>query len=204
MATNKLHRSLLLISPILAMVAAPTVLTGSHRCFSAAAGDPQSVDSPVRQPCRCGDSHRRQGASANRQAMSTVRALVHDYRHAIERESAEIDRGIRSVTRIPSDPEGARALIRHVEEMKSLIDSGGRIRGWDPLFAAIFDHAAEIQIEVEKLADGVRVTETSDNPRVVELIRAHARKVDEFIRRGPEAVHEPTEVPTGYLSTPDS
>lgn len=51
---------------------------------------------------------------------------------------------------------------------------------------------------IETLADGVRVTETSANPEVVTLIQAHARKIDAFIARGPEAVHEPTALPPGY------
>ena len=53
-------------------------------------------------------------------------------------------------------------------------------------------------MEIEELADGMRVTETSADPQVVELLRAHARKVTEFIERGPAAVHEPTPLPAGW------
>lgn len=42
------------------------------------------------------------------------------------------------------------------------------------------------------------MTETSDNPEVVKLIRAHARKVNEFVARGPAAVHEETPFPESY------
>ena len=82
--------------------------------------------------------------------------------------------------------------------MKDLLEGGGRIRAWDPHFSEIFDHYDEVDMVVEALDDGVRVTETSENPEVVKLIRAHARKVDDFVARGPAAVHEPTALPDDY------
>jgi hypothetical protein len=82
--------------------------------------------------------------------------------------------------------------------MQELLESGGRIRMWDPLFVEIFDRSEEIEMVVEMLDDGVRVTETSDDPEVAKLIQAHARKVDEFVARGPEAAHEATPLPAGY------
>jgi hypothetical protein len=69
---------------------------------------------------------------------------------------------------------------------------------WDPLFRELFARADEISIEIEQLEDGMRVTETSDDPAVVQLIQAHARKVNEFVERGPAAVHEETPLPAGY------
>jgi len=135
---------------------------------------------------------------ANQDVMQTVRSLVHDYRHEIDREVEYIENGVITVTRSPSDPEAARALERHVLEMKGLLENGGRIRNWDPLFTELFDHADEITMSIETLDDGVRVVETSDNPEVAKLIQAHARKVSEFVERGPEAVHEETALPDGY------
>ena len=84
--------------------------------------------------------------------------------------------------------------------MRGLLEGGGQIRSWDPLFREIFEHRDEIVMEIEQLEDGVRVTETADNPEVVKLIRTHARKVSEFVARGPAAVHEETPIPAGYVS----
>ena len=77
-------------------------------------------------------------------------------------------------------------------------DGGGRVRNWDPLFREIFDHRSEIVMEIETVEGGVRVTETSENPAVAALIKAHAYKVSEFVARGPAAVHEATPLPEGY------
>ncbi|NNL66901.1 MAG: hypothetical protein HKP30_11700 [Myxococcales bacterium] len=133
-----------------------------------------------------------------RDVMEATHALVHDYRGSIVREVEEIENGVITVTRSPEDPEAAAMLRRHVLEMKELLADGGRIRLWDPLFSEIFDRYDEVDMVVEELEDGVRVTETSNDPEVVKLIQAHARKVDDFVARGPAAVHEPTPLPDGY------
>jgi len=152
---------------------------------------------------RAGHSSRgRHGQSGNRAVMQTAMTLVHGDRTLILRTVEEVPNGVVTVTRIPSDQEAAEVLKRHVAEMRSLLESGGQVRRWDPLFAEIFEHAEEIEIEIETLEDGVRVTEISENPQIVALIRAHAQKVDEFIARGPEAVHEPTPLPEEYRSAP--
>ena len=130
--------------------------------------------------------------------MQTARALVHDYRQDIERQVEEVDNGVVTVTRAPANAEAAQAIARHVREMKQLLASGGRVRMWDPLFRELFDRAGEISMDIEELEDGMRVTETADDPEVVALIQAHARKVTEFIERGPAAVHEETPLPVGY------
>lgn len=130
--------------------------------------------------------------------MESIHALVHSYRLDIQREVEEIEGGVVTVTRSPSNPEAARTLARHVQEMSDLLEGQGRIRGWDPVFREIFDHRSEIDLEIEWLEDGVRVTETSENPEVVKLIRAHARKVSDFVARGPAAVHEETPLPDDY------
>ena len=138
----------------------------------------------------------RRGGDQN--VMQAMRALVHDYRQDIVREIEDIPNGVATTTRAPKNPAAVEALQRHVDEMKGLLEDGGRIRGWDPLFSEIFDHAEEIEVAIEVLDDGVRVVETSPNPEVVKLIRAHARKVSDFVARGPAAVHEPTPLPEDY------
>jgi hypothetical protein len=130
--------------------------------------------------------------------MQATRALVHEYRQDIVREIEDIPNGVATTTRSPGNPGAVGVLERHVREMKGLIEDGGRIRVWDPLFSEIFDHYDEIEMVVETLEDGVRVIETSENPEVVKLIRAHARKVSEFVARGPAAVHESTPLPADY------
>lgn len=128
--------------------------------------------------------------------MRTVWALI-DAHDAIERVVEEIPSGVRTTT-TTTDPELVPVVQRHVTEMAGLLESGGRIRNWDPLFAELFDRRDEIRITIHELDNGVEVVETSDDEGVVKLIRAHARKVDEFVAKGNDVLHQATPLPTDY------
>jgi uncharacterized protein YdcH (DUF465 family) len=128
--------------------------------------------------------------------MESIHGLLarHD---ELTRTIEDIPGGVRTTT-TTDNPEVLAMLRQHVGEMEALLDEGGRIRQWDPLFAEIFDHREDIEIEIEEIADGVQITETSSNEEVVKLIRAHARKVDEFVERGWQACREETPLPEDY------
>lgn len=55
---------------------------------------------------------------------------------------------------------------------------------WDPAFRDIFAHAGEIKMVMRDIDGGIEVTETSENPAVVPMIRAHAVKVNSFVAKG--------------------
>ncbi len=139
------------------------------------------------------------GMAGHRSEMRNAHALIaaHD---AIERRVEMLPDGIRTET-TTDDPELVAVLQQHVAEMARLIEEGGRIRNWDPLFSTIFDHREAIRMEIENLPDGVLVTETSDDPRVAALIRAHADKVDDFVARGVDAYRESTPLPEDFLAS---
>lgn len=137
-------------------------------------------------------------ASGKPGLMHAAMSLVHQ-RQGIERTVEEIPGGVRTRTVVAGeDPELVRTLVEHVEGMAGLMAQGGRIRSWDPLFSELFDHAAAIDLEVEEIPGGVLVVETSADPEVAKLIRAHAYKVNEFLARGHGAVHESTPLPEDY------
>ena len=131
--------------------------------------------------------------------MLTIHELMagHD---AIERRVVDIPGGVETVTE-SSDPTLVRAIQVHVAQMDERLDEGRPIRRWDPLFEEIFAHSDAINLRIENTARGVRVIETSGDPRVTALIRQHARRaVSEFVARGMERMHEPTPLPPGYDS----
>jgi hypothetical protein len=136
------------------------------------------------------------GGSGHQLVVETAWPLL-DGHQSIERRVEEIEGGVRTET-VTSDPELVPTLRRHVAEMTRLMKEGGRIRGWDPLFAELFDHADLVRIEMEEIEGGVAVTETSSDPEVVKLIRAHAAKVGDFSARGHEAYREETPLPAEY------
>jgi len=127
--------------------------------------------------------------------------VIHDLlvRHErIERRVDDVPGGIRAVTR-SDDPALADRIRTHVSQMRARIEEGDPIRQMDPLFREIFEHHEAIEIEIESVRGGVRVTETSDDPQVVLLIRQHARRaVSEFVAGGMGRAMRPTPLPPGY------
>lgn len=120
-------------------------------------------------------------------------------RHAaIRREVELIPGGVRART-TSDDPEVALSIRAHVRQMKSRIEEGRPIRHMDPVFREIFEHHDAIEMRVRNVPGGVVVTETSDDPRVVALIRQHAtRAVSEFVAEGMPRAMRPTPLPEGY------
>jgi hypothetical protein len=104
---------------------------------------------------------------------------------SMRRSVSEIEGGIEATTE-SDDPAVAALLADHVVAMKRRIENGGRVRQWDPLYIAMFDHAEAIHLDIQRTAKGVRVRETSTDPRVVALIRSHAGVVSGFAAYGVE------------------
>lgn len=102
---------------------------------------------------------------------------------AIRRTVHEIPGGVVAVTE-SDDPQVAALLQDHIASMKARIEGGYRVRQWDPLYVKMFDHADKLRVSFEKTPKGIKVTETSDDPYVVQLIREHAKVVSGFAARG--------------------
>ena len=109
--------------------------------------------------------------------------------------------GVRTIT-TSKDPKVADTIRTHSWEMKARMDRGDNIRPTDPLFQEIFRRHAEITVRLRNIAGGVEEDETSQNPQVVLLIRAHTQVVEEFIREGLARARRPSPLPTGYRPAP--
>ncbi len=129
--------------------------------------------------------------------MRVIRRLLVEHED-IRREVEDIPGGIRSVT-VSKRPEIADLIRTHVGQMKSRVEAGNPIRQMDPVFGEIFEHHTKIQMEIEEIPGGARVTETSEDPQVALLIRQHARAaVSEFVADGMPRAMRPTPLPPGY------
>ena len=115
-------------------------------------------------------------------------------RDTFQRQVTNLPNGIESITR-SSDPAVAAVLQTHVDAMAKRLEERRPIHSRDPLFAEIFSHARDIRITIEPLADGVHVTETSDDPYVAKLIQEHAGIVNLFIERGMTEMHRDHPLP---------
>lgn len=101
----------------------------------------------------------------------------------IRRTVKELDNGVETLTE--SDAPSVAAHIKtHVEQMTVRIEKPSPIRMRDPLFAEIFQHTKKIKMQHEDTPKGVKVIETSDDPYVANLIKAHAKVVSGFVDKG--------------------
>jgi hypothetical protein len=134
------------------------------------------------------------------QTMRDMR-VIQDLLHGHERIERRVDNapgGIRAVT-TSDDSELAARIRTHVSQMRARIEHGTPIRQMDPLFREIFEHHDAIEMQVENVPGGVRVTETSTEPQVALLIRQHARRaVSEFVADGMSRAMRPSPLPRGY------
>lgn len=117
-------------------------------------------------------------------------SLLHDHQK-IRREVHHIDNGVEAVTE-SDDPDVAARIIDHAKAMQLRMKHGSQVRVWDPVFVDLFDNHDKISLEVTPTAKGVRIRETSDDPKVVELLRAHAVGVTDFVNEGTAASQRET------------
>jgi len=132
--------------------------------------------------------------------MSAIHRLLADH-DRIQRSVKDIPDGVETTT-TSSDPNVAALIREHVRQMKARIESGRPIRQGDPLFREIFANHQHIHMTVEDVPGGVHVTETADEPKVVPLVRQHARRaVSEFVAEGMPRAMRPTLLPPGYTAS---
>ena len=91
--------------------------------------------------------------------------------------------GVETVTE-SDDPAIVAKLQEHVAAMYKRVERPSPIRMRDPLFREIFRHTKQIEMKFETTDKGLRVTESSQDPYVATLIKAHAKVVSAFVARG--------------------
>ena len=124
----------------------------------------------------------------HRQDMQTIHALF-DAHQKITRTVTNTEDGVVTLTE-SADPAVQALITAHARAMKKRLEQRQPIRDWDPLFAALFENAAKISMEVIPTERGVKIVESSTDPAVVKLIQAHAAGVSEFVREGAAVMHK--------------
>jgi len=112
----------------------------------------------------------------------------------LHRKTAFLPNGVRAITR-SADPELVKTLHAHVAGMEKRFAGGRAIRSWDPLFAALFEFKDQISFYYENEPDGVIAELTADDPKIIELIKAHDETLHHFIRAGYRISGEPSPAP---------
>jgi hypothetical protein len=117
-------------------------------------------------------------------------SLLRDH-EKVRREVRHIENGLEAVTE-SDDPDVAARIIDHAKAMQLRVKHGAQVRVWDPVFAELFENYDKIELSVTETPKGVRIRETSTDPEVVKLLRAHAAGVTDFVEEGSAAAQRET------------
>jgi acylphosphatase len=134
-----------------------------------------------------------QGHHMGGQDMQAIHGLF-DEHSGIRRSVKKLENGVEALTE-SDDPKVATLLQQHVHSMKARLEQNRRIRQWDPLYAALFMNYKNVKLIIANTEKGVRIVQTSDDPKVVKLIHAHAEAVDGFVKNGYRDMHKEHPVP---------
>lgn len=99
-----------------------------------------------------------------------------------------IDDGYRAKT-VSKDPKKASLLQKHVRQMESRLDDGRGVRQWDPAFAELRQHYADMEVSIEEVKGGLVVEVTGKTPEAIAVARNHAKIIDGFIKKGSKQMH---------------
>jgi hypothetical protein len=81
----------------------------------------------------------------------------------------------------------ATLIKDHTLAMKDRVESGARVRTWDPVFRELFDGHAKVKLDVVLTEKGVSIVETSDDPETLRLLKSHSAGVTDMVREGGRA-----------------
>ena len=118
--------------------------------------------------------------------MGTYMELFARHRE-LRRTVEEIPGGVRTVTESDT-PELVAQLQAHVADMYQHLDQGAEVRCMSDSLPTLFRNADGYRRRLATTRKGVAVTETSNDPRLTEAIRAHAHEVTGFVRDGMPAM----------------
>lgn len=110
-----------------------------------------------------------------------------DRHKQIRRTVQEIPGGVRTTTE-SDDPAIAARLQEHVASMYQHVGQGQEVKCMSGSLPILFGDPAGYRRQLTVTAKGVSITETSDDPRLVQAIRAHAREVTGFVKDGMPAM----------------
>jgi hypothetical protein len=105
--------------------------------------------------------------------------------HLIDRKIEEIPGGISAVT-TSKNPQIAALIKTHVQKMYQRIENHQVIpmMMMSSTVPTMAENAENYDRKWEITAQGIVVTETSNDPNMVKIIRDHAQEINEFIRQG--------------------
>jgi len=106
-----------------------------------------------------------------------------DNHAAVKRTVTLTETGYTALTE-SDDPQIAKTLRAHVNQMRERLDAGMGVRRWDPAYDEMVQHYKDLELKVEPTAKGLRVVMTGKTPAAVKIAQNHAQIVSKFVAKG--------------------
>ena len=118
------------------------------------------------------------------------RAVMFQNFPLIDRTVTNLPNGIKSVTRSDNE-EVMETLVRHVLAMIARVEAGDdpKVFIQSPTLDIFFERYEALTTQVDVTDEGIAVTQTSDDPELVEALHTHAAEVSAMADQGMHAVH---------------
>ena len=131
-----------------------------------------------------------QGEDITEQEIDDLKKIFRSH-EGIVRSVEKLPNGIITITEA-QDVELRDAIVSHVSMMVTRLQEGKNpaVIIQAPTLDALFGVYEEVDTEIEKTGKGVKVTQTSSNAAVANLLKKHAVEVTDMTERGMIAVHE--------------
>ena len=110
-----------------------------------------------------------------------------EHHSELKREVKLTKKGYKATT-TSENPEIVKKLLTHFDYMEKRLDSGAMVRRWDPAFEEMVEYYEQLETNVEKLEDGIKVTVKGKTPEAVKVAQNHAKIVSGFVNEGQAAV----------------
>lgn len=120
------------------------------------------------------------------------RAIIHELaeNHKKLTRKVEMTKKGYIATTTSEDQALATKLKTHFRFMKKRLDSGAMVRRWDPAYAEMTAYYDKLEVAVEELKNGLKVTITGKNAEAIKVAQNHARIVTKFVEKGTDELHK--------------
>ncbi|MEK9896686.1 MAG: hypothetical protein VW518_09740 [Burkholderiaceae bacterium] len=131
-----------------------------------------------------------QGIDTTETEVNDLKTIFKNHKE-IKRTVTNLDNGIKTETY--SDNEEIRAaIVNHVTLMVTRIQENRnpKVMIQSPTLDKLFNNFDKIETSIELTDTGIAVIQTSENPKVVNLLQTHASEINDMVEKGMRAIHE--------------
>jgi hypothetical protein len=131
-----------------------------------------------------------QGIDTTESEVNDLKTIFKNHKE-IKRTVTNLDNGIKTET-YSNNEEIRSAIVNHVTLMVTRIQENRnpKVMIQSPTLNKLFNNFDKIETSVELTNTGIAVIQTSEDPKVVNLLQTHASEINDMVEKGMRAIHE--------------